>query len=286
MFGTSRVVPWLVRGELKELGAYISDPEARDLVAEERRHAVMLRELANGPGALASRTSPQGLFGAGGSLRAAVLGANDGLVSNFSLVMGVAGGTSNAEFVLLAGVAGLLAGAFSMAAGEYISMRSQRDVYEYRLSQEAIEIAEWPEEEEEELRLIYQAKGLSREDSERIAKKIMSQPEVALDTMAREELGLVPTQLGSPWGATISSFLAFVAGAIIPILPYIFDAGDLAITLSAVLSGAALIVVGGALAATSHRSVAWGGLRMLLVGGAAASVTFGVGNLVGVTVIG
>ena len=286
IFGTSRVVPWLVRGELKELGAYASDPEARDLVGEERRHATVLRELANrrDPSAPlnASRKSP---FGGGGGLRAGVLGVNDGLVSNLSLVMGVAGGTGDTEIVLLAGVAGLLAGAFSMSAGEYVSMRSQRDVYEHQIRMEAAELEEWPEEEEEELVLIYQAKGLSREDSQRVAKQIMSQPDVALDTMVREELGLDPSQLGSPGGAAISSFAAFVGGAIIPILPYIFDAGDLALTLSAVLSAVALVAVGGGLRALSGGSAAWGALRMLLVGGSAAAVTFGVGKLIGVSVV-
>ena len=138
---------------------------------------------------------------------------NDGLVSNFSLVMGVAGGTGNHEFVLLAGIAGLLAGAFSMAAGEYISMRSQRDTYEHRIRVEKAELEEWPEEEEEELVLIYRAKGLPEAEAQSVAKRIMSRPDVALETMAREELGLDPSQLGAPWGAAISSFLAFVAGA-------------------------------------------------------------------------
>ena len=211
---------------------------------------------------------------------------NDGLVSNFSLVMGVAGGTSNADFVLLAGVAGLFAGAFSMSAGEYVSVRSQRDVYENRIRLEQIEIEQWPEEEEEELTLIYQAKGFSRRDAARIAKQIMTRPQVALDTMVREELGLDPSQLGSPTTAAASSFVAFIAGAIVPILPYIFDAGDLAFTLSASLSAAALVVVGGLLSALAGKSARWRALRMLLAGGAAAAVTYGVGHLIGVSVLG
>ncbi len=284
--GTDRVVPYLLRSEAKEIGAYASDPEARDLVREERMHARELRQMADGLGPVAAiRAEGRHMTGGDGSLRAAVLGVNDGLVSNFSLVMGVAGGTGDADFVLLAGVAGMIAGAFSMAAGEYISMRSQRDIYEHQIAVEEAEIREWPEEEEEELALIYQAKGLSREQSESIAKQIMSNPEAALETMAREELGLDPAQLGSPWGAAISSLLAFVAGAIVPILPYIFDAGGLAFTLSGVAGGAALLVVGWALAKISDKSAIWGALRMFLAGGAAAAVTFGVGHLIGVAII-
>ena len=287
IFGTGRIVPWLIRGELKELDEYSSDPEAQDLVSEERRHARILREMTNRQDPLAAmRESSRHPLGEGGSLRAAVLGVNDGLVSNLGLVMGVAGGTKDAEIVLLAGVAGLLAGAFSMSAGEYVSMRSQRDLYEHQIRLEQAELEEWPEEEEEELVLIYQAKGLSEEDSRRIASRIMAQPEVALETMAREELGLDPARLGSPWGAAGSSFFAFVAGAIVPILPYIFDAGKLAFTLSGVLSALALVSVGGILAALTGRNAAWGALRMLLAGGSAAAVTFGVGHLVGVSIFG
>ena len=176
--------------------------------------------------------------------------------------MGVAGGTGNNEFVMLAGVAGLLAGAFSMAAGEYISMRSQRDTYEHRIRMEKAELEEWPEEEEEELVLIYRAKGLPEAEAQSIAKRIMSRPDVALETMAREELGLDPSQLGAPWGAAISSFLSFVAGAALPIIPFLFAVESGAVVASAVVGGLALVVVGGVLAAVSGRNVAWGALRM------------------------
>ena len=275
LLGTARVVPWLLRTEAKEISTYASDPEARDLVPEERRHAQVLRGMTGGD-----------LFNDGGSFRAAVLGVNDGLVSNFSLVMGVAGGTSNPDIILLAGVAGLLAGAFSMAAGEYVSMRSQADLYEHLIAKEAIELRDWPEEEEEELALIYQAKGLPRDESERIAKQIMARPDVALETMAREELGLDPSKLGSPWRAAGSSFLAFLAGASVPILPYVFGAGDLAFMLSGVFGATALLGVGGLLAGLTGKSVRWGALRMLLAGGVAASVTYSVGSLIGVTIVG
>jgi VIT1/CCC1 family predicted Fe2+/Mn2+ transporter len=285
MLGTRRVIPWLLRGEAKDMGDYASDPEALDFAREERHHARVLNRMANGKDGIEALRSERGhLLANGGNLRAAVLGINDGLVSNFSLVMGVAGGTDNAQFVLLAGVAGLLAGAFSMSAGEYVSVRSQRDLYEYQIGVERAELERWPEEEEEELALIYQSKGLSPEESRSIARQIVARPQAALDTLSREELGLDPSQLGSPSGAAASSFIAFVAGAIVPILPYIFDAAHLAFILSATLSAGALLTVGGALAVLTGKRALWGALRMLLAGGSAAAVTFGVGHLIGVSV--
>ena len=285
--GTSRIVPWLTRGELKELEMYASDPEARGLVSEERYHARILRELVGSGDSLeALRAERRHVLGGGGSLRAAVLGVNDGLVSNFSLVMGVAGADLRPTSCCWPGIAGLLAGAFSMAAGEYVSMRSQRDVYEHQIREQEMGLDEWPEDAKDDLVLIYEAKGLSREVSERVAKQIMESRPVALDTMVREGLGLDPGQLGSPWGAAASSFLAFVSGALVPILPYVFDAGSAAFVLSGVLSAGALAVVGALLAVVSGRSLVWGGLRMLLAGGAAAAVTFGIGHLVGVSLLG
>ena len=221
-----------------------------------------------------------------GSLRAAVLGVNDGLVSNFSLVMGVAGGTSNPDFILLAGVAGLLAGAFSMAAGEYVSMRSQREAYEHILVQKRDSIETTPEAEEQGLVTIYESKGLPRPDAQLVAGHVMSDSEVALDTIARESLGINPDQLGSPWGAAVSSFTAFVVGSLVPILPYVLGVEERAAPISAALSAAALLCVGGLLSWTSSNSPLWGALRMLFVGGLAASVTFGVGRLIGVTLLG
>ena len=281
-FGTHRLIPLLLRGESKEISTYSLDPEAHDLAKEERSHSHTLRNMAGGQDRVEAIRAERGHYsGASGSLRAAVLGVNDGLVSNFSLVMGVAGGISNPDIVLLAGVAGLLAGAFSMAAGEYVSMRSQRDVYENQIRLERAEIEMWPEEEEEKLTVIYLAKGLSPEEAQLIAKRVMEDPEIALDTMAREELGLNPSQLGSPWGASFSSFGAFVIGALVPILPYIFGAETLAIPLSATLSAVALLTVGGALSWMTDKSATWGALRMVIAGGAAAAVTFGVGSLIG-----
>ena len=283
LFGTNRVLPILLHLEAKETDAYLIDPEARDLVMEERQHSKTLSELSGSKER--GHVSGLGIFiGNSGGLRAAVLGMNDGLVSNFSLVMGVAGGTGNHDFILIAGIAGLLAGAFSMAAGEYVSMRSQRDVYEYEILKEEIELREWPDEEKEELILIYQAKGLSREEAEQISERVISNHEVALDTMAREELGLDPSSLGAPWLASASSFLSFVCGASIPIAPFIFGIGSTALIFSSVLSGSALVFVGGFLSSLSGKSVVKGGIRMLFAGGLAATVTYSVGSLIGVAI--
>ena len=280
-FSTRRVLPLVMRIESADTEMYAGDPEATDIVSEERGHSRTLRELASS----GTRTRPgrdvQQSLEASGVLRAAVLGANDGLVSNFSLVMGVTGGTSDPGIILLAGFAGLLAGAFSMAAGEYVSMRAQRDRYEYVLDMERAELEEFPEEEREELMLIYQAKGLTRQEAEMVADRIMQDPEIALDTMAREELGVDPNQLGSPRGAAASSFVAFAAGAFVPVLPHILAEGGLAFALSGILSILALFAVGSLLSVLSRKRVLWGGLRMLLIGVVAASLTFVLGTLVG-----
>ncbi len=287
VFGTNRVLPVLLRLEADEIKAYAGDPEAADILDEELDHTAKLAAMAG-----VSMQDVTGInerahrVGIGNNLRAGVMGMNDGLVSNLSLVMGVSGGVGDADIVLLAGSAGLLAGAFSMAAGEYVSVRSQRDLYEYQIRQERVEIEENPEEEEEELRLIYRAKGLSDRDARRMAASVMSDPEVALDTMAKEELGLDPGQLGSPVGAAISSFLAFTAGAIVPLISYILQLGEIAFVLSAALSGVALFAVGALLGAMTGRHPLWGAARMLLAGGLAAGITYGIGRLIGVAVLG
>lgn len=287
LFGTSRVMGLLVRGEDNTVREYWAIDSARDMARDERRHGLELRRLSGEQIAEGEPTPhPEGGFlkGEGGTLRAAVLGVNDGLVSNFSLVMGVAGGVDDASVVLLAGIAGLIAGAFSMAAGEYISMRSQRDVYENLLEEERTEIELWPDEERLELVNIYMQKGLTQEEATNVASRIFADAETALDTMAREELGLDPDDLGSPWGAAWASMLAFAAGAIVPIAPYLFGEGDIPFVLSASLSALALLVVGAGLAWMSSVNAWWGGLRMLLVGGFAAAVTYGVGSAIGVAI--
>lgn len=221
--------------------------------------------------------------GSGGSLRAAVFGANDGLVSNFALIMGVAGGTGAPGVILLAGVAGLVAGAGSMAAGEWVSVRSQRELYEREIEVERWELEEFPDDERLELELIYEAKGLDSETARTLAEQIMADPEVALDTLVREELGLNPADLGSPWGAAIASFLAFAAGAVVPLLPFLFTAGPQALVAAALLSALALAAVGTAISVFTGRPVWRSALRMAAIGGGAALVTYLIGSLIGVT---
>ena len=195
---SSHSLLWEESGEIRE---YYADPEATDIARDERHHERVLKGLARGQtGPVPLWEESRSATGASGNIRAAVLGMNDGLVSNFSLVMGVSGGTDNTDFILLAGVAGLLAGAFSMAAGEYVSMRSQRDIYEHEIEKQRIEIRDWPDEEQATLDLIYQSKGLTEAEADLISRRVMADAEAALDTMAREDLGLDPNELGSPWG--------------------------------------------------------------------------------------
>jgi len=220
--------------------------------------------------------------GQGGNLRAAVFGANDGLVSNASLILGVAGATADNHVILVSGIAGLLAGAFSMAAGEYVSMRSQREMFERQIAAERDELARYPAEEAAELALIYQARGLTKDDAERVARSITANPENALDVLAREELGVDPGELGSPAAAALFSFLSFAGGALIPLAPFALGAGGKSIPIAIALAGAALFAIGATISLFTGRSALRGGLRMLLLGGAAAATTFGIGKLLGV----
>jgi len=215
-----------------------------------------------------------------GGLRAAVFGVNDGLVSIACLVMGVAGAASTNSVILLTGVAGLLAGAFSMAAGEYISMRSQREMFEYQIGLERDELAQYPEEEARELALIYIARGMSEDGAKALAQHMIANPELGLDTLAREELGLNPDELGSPWIAAISSFVAFAVGGLIPMLPYLF-AFEHALQIAITLTALALFSIGATLSLFTGRGALGGGLRMLLIGGSAGVLTYSIGNLLG-----
>jgi len=221
-----------------------------------------------------------------GTLRAIIFGVSDGLVSNLSLVMGVAGASGQGSFILLAGVAGLLAGAFSMAAGEYISMQSQRELFERQIELERAELEAMPDEEQRELAEIYVAKGIPREEAERIAERMFRDPETALDTLVREELGLDPDELGSPWGAALGSFLAFAVGAVIPVVPYLFGSGTVAFGFSLGTSLVALFVVGAGVSLLTGKGVLFSGIRQLGIGAAAAAVTYLVGMIIGVGVAG
>ncbi|HVO46622.1 MAG TPA: VIT1/CCC1 transporter family protein [Steroidobacteraceae bacterium] len=219
----------------------------------------------------------------GGNLRAAVFGVNDGLVSNASLVLGVAGAGASGTYVLMTGVAGLLAGALSMAAGEYVSVRTQREMFEYQIALEREEVAEYPEEEAEELALIYAARGVTLEQAREVSRALLARPEQALDVLAREELGLNPDDLGSPWRAASSSFLAFAAGAALPLIPLLsgLSARHL-VTATIVLTCIALFGVGMALSLFTGRGAWRGALRMVLIGGGAGAVSFLVGRALGV----
>jgi VIT1/CCC1 family predicted Fe2+/Mn2+ transporter len=217
-----------------------------------------------------------------GNLRAAVFGVNDGLISNASLILGVAGAGAGGDMILLSGTAGLLAGAFSMAAGEYVSMRSQREFHEYQIALEREELEQYPQEEAAELALIYQAKGIAPEEARRMAQTLIADPDRALDTLAREELGLNPDELGSPWGAAVSSFFAFAIGAFLPVLPYLLLSGAHAFYGVLATAGISLFGVGAALSLFTGRGALAGGARMLLIGAGAGAATWFIGKGMGV----
>jgi VIT1/CCC1 family predicted Fe2+/Mn2+ transporter len=216
-----------------------------------------------------------------GRLRATVLGANDGLVSNVSLVMGMAGAAPVASVVLLAGLAGVVAGALSMALGEYVSVQTQRESFESLIALEKREIARNPRHEQHEITVIYRAKGIPTEDAERFAMHVMRDPDVALDLMAREELGLNPDELGSPVAVALSSMAAFGAGAIVPVLPFLFFPVAAATPIAALLTVVALLLTGGFTARMIGRSPLRGALRLALLGGAAALITYIAGRIAG-----
>ncbi|MEP7360557.1 MAG: VIT1/CCC1 transporter family protein [Chloroflexota bacterium] len=292
LLGPARVAD-LVRGlEGDEEALYESQmtPETEAIAADEREHAAMWDEItgAKGPAAVARRNgiAEEALHrgGRSGTLRAAVFGANDGLVSNLSLVMGIAGATSDNKLIVLAGIAGLLAGAFSMAAGEFISMQSQREMFENQIAVEREEMRVMPEVEQEELAAIYRAKGIAAADAKRIAAQLMEDPVKALDTKVREELGLDPDQLGSSSGAAIYSFVAFAIGAVIPLVPFLLTHGDVAFIAALGASFASLFAVGAAVSIVTGKGMLFSGLRQVLIGAAAAAVTYGVGSVIGANV--
>jgi vacuolar iron transporter family protein len=283
------VLPLIERAERADAGRYDADPDAAPgMAADEHGHARTIAKLIEG-----GRPSPRGQIARrerwhrgdrSGTLRAGVFGVSDGLVSNTALVMGVAGSGASHTVILLAGTAGLLSGSFSMAAGEYVSMASQREMYQREIALEAQELQEKPEEEHDELVLLYRAKGLPREEATRLADRIMADRQVALDTLAREELGLDPGQLGSPLSAAISSLLTFAVGALVVLLPYFAGGGTAALVAAIVLAAAALVAVGSGIGLLNGRSAVRSGLRQLLLGGAAALITFGIGHLIGANV--
>jgi VIT1/CCC1 family predicted Fe2+/Mn2+ transporter len=285
-FGSSAAVLRLVeRAERSDAGMYDRDPDAAPgMAADERGHARTISALLGGEDSVPGRINRREGWHRGdrsGALRAGIFGVSDGLVSNTALVMGFAGSGAPRHAVLLAGVAGLLAGAFSMAAGEYVSMSGQREMLEREIALEAVELEENPHEEREELVLLYRAKGLDAEQAAQIADRIMTNRDVALDTLAREELGLDPDELGSPWRAALASMSAFAVGAVLVVLPYLVTGGTAAFVAAVLAAVVGMFAIGAGMGALNGRSPLRSGLRQVTVGGLAAAITFGVGHLIG-----
>jgi vacuolar iron transporter family protein len=291
-FGPQIVLPIVQNLEREGMSEYDTQPEAVDagLPAAEHSHARIIGAVA--------RPVSQGMSGAtlaslegrhrslgGNALRAAVLGANDGLVSNLSLVMGVAGADLQPRAILVTGLAGLLAGACSMAMGEWLSVNSARELAQRQISVEADELRESPEEEKQELILIYQAKGIAEPQAKLLAERIISNPDTALDTLTREELGIDPDELGgSPWVAGGTSFLLFALGAVFPVLPFFFATGTTAVEASLGVSALVLFAIGAGTTLFTGRGALFSGMRQLVIGLAAAGITFGLGKLIGTAI--
>ena len=287
-FGTQLVTPIVTRMERAATTMYDTQPEAieHNLPRDERSHARLFGEIAKGPraqreGLDIARLEGRHRSAGGNALRAAVLGANDGLVSNLSLVMGVAGAAPGRDVVLLTGIAGLLAGSLSMALGEWISVRSSAESFEKQIAIERDELEMMPEEELEELTLIYQAKGFSLEEARTAANRILANHETALETLTREELGIVGDESSSAWVAAITSFVMFTAGAILPVIPWLFVGGAWGVALSVLLSAAGLLLVGATITLFTGRGALYSAARMLVFGLVAAAITFGIGRIIG-----
>ena len=313
LFGTHSVSDLVqaLEGDEEQIYDGQASPEVAAIAADERQHAEIWKRLADsktaaeGRAAIETSSARDGVAaahrarkandiakgerwhrtGRSGTLRAVIFGVSDGLVSNLSLVMGVAGAASSQpRFILLAGIAGLLAGASSMAAGEYISMQSQRELFERQIELERAELEAMPEEEEAELAAVYRTKGFTQEEAARIAHRLFADPETALDTLVREELGLDPHELGSPWGAATGSFVAFGIGAAVPVIPYLFASGAAPFFVALGLSLGALFAVGAGVSLLTGRGTLFSGLRQVGIGAAAAAITYVVGTLIGVSV--
>jgi VIT1/CCC1 family predicted Fe2+/Mn2+ transporter len=291
-FGAQFILPTLTAGEKATSGDYDSQPEAGigNMSADEKSHARLLGMVTSGQGGISGGSVAQmegrHKSGGGNALRAAVLGANDGLVSVLSLTMGAAGANLPGHGVLITGIAGLLAGASSMALGEWLSVQSSRELYVHQIKIEKEELENNPAEEAVELALIYQAKGLPETRARELANAIMNTDKSSiLDTLAREELGIDPKELGgSPWEAAITSFFLFSAGAIFPLFPYIFLTGMTAVIVSLSVGALALFLTGAAITLMTGKSVWVSGLRQVLIGLIAAALVYGVGRLIGVSV--
>src|SRR5438093_5536981 len=293
LFGTRAVrdLVTALEGDEEQIYGEQSSPEVEAIAADEREHAEIWRRLKDPdyhPDRDIAERERWHRSGRSGTLRAVIFGVSDGLVSNLALVMGVAGASgptaTSGHFILLAGIAGLLAGAFSMAAGEYISMQSQRELFERQIELERAEMEAMPEEEEAEMAALYRAKGFQDDEAKAIAHRLFEDPERALDQLIREELGLDPDELGSPFDTANGSFVAFAIGAFIPVAPYIVTFGAGAFAASVLLSVVALFGVGVGVSLLTGRSALFSGARQVGMGAAAAIVTYAVGSLIGVSV--
>ena len=283
--GTGAVLPHVAETEAIDADKYARQgAEAEELVKEEREHREVLvgmRGKALGAAGLIASRESWHKGGRSGALRAAVFGMNDGLISNLSLVLGVAAAGAADHALVVTGLAGLLAGACSMAVGEYTSVASQRDLLRRQVDLERRELAEAPEEEASELALIFKQKGFSDEQVTRTTSELLKNPESALDTLVREELGLDPANLGSPLTAALSSFATFALGAAVPILPFLFASGWTAVSVSGALAAGLLVGVGALLGVLSGTGAVRSAARMVGLAALAAAVTFGLGRLVG-----
>jgi VIT1/CCC1 family predicted Fe2+/Mn2+ transporter len=289
-FGPGFVMPTIAAAEFADRNKYAQQVDAQSISAEERGHAAIVQEMAKGSatgrvsGADIARAEPWHRGASGNNLRAAVLGVSDGLVSNFCLIMGVAGAGTGNRVILLTGLAGLIAGACSMALGEWLSVTNARELASTQISKEAAELEQTPQAEQHELALIYQAKGLPKADAERIAAELMRDKKAALDTLAREELGIDPTELGgNALSAAATSFALFSVGAIFPVAPFLWLQGRAAITASIAASALALCGVGVLTSLFNGRSPWFSAARQALFGCAAAGVTYGIGTALGVS---
>jgi vacuolar iron transporter family protein len=293
-FGASFVLPTVAAGEYAQQNSYAEQPETfgTGMTEEERMHArvlgsVLAKSSSGLEGGALARLEGRHRNVGGNALRAAVLGANDGLCSNLALVTGVAGATLDHRMILLTGLAGLLAGACSMALGEWVSVTSARELAEREISIEKRELEENPDEEREELQLIYESKGLPVKEATELSRTLMKDEKAALDALSREELGLDPDDLGgSAWTAALTSFFLFAAGAIIPVVPFFSARGGHAQAVSVLGSGVGLFVIGAAISLFTGRSTLWSGARQLMLGFAAAGLTYTIGRLIGVAVTG
>src|SRR5712692_978091 len=292
--GPDLVLATIAAKEEVDQNVYVKQPETAGtrMPAQERWHAKVLKQLVATQrrgleGSFLGRLEGRHRSVGGNALRAAVLGANDGLCSNLSLVMGVAGASIDSHGILVTGLAGLLAGACSMALGEWVSVTSSRELAQREIRIESSELTEDPEGEGDELKLIYEAKGLSPSEADRMVHHLRTDRATALDALAREELGIEPSELGgSAWEAAVSSFLLFTVGAIVPILPFLVTRGSAAVVSSVAVSGLALFAIGAAITLFTGMPVWRSGGRQLLLGLAAAGVTFGLGKLIGTAITG